>query len=123
MIHDHDDADPGDADPGDAGAAAAAASAAIDQLLVGLDGSNASPAGRPLPGSVHVHCTDTAGEWTLRQGEHGWAVGREHAKGDCALRGPAVVLLAVLRREAPVDAADVVGDAAVAAAFVGLLPG
>ncbi len=41
-------------------------------------------ADRPLDGSVHVHCTDVAGEWLVQPDG---AVTREHAKGDAALRG------------------------------------
>ncbi len=44
--------------------------------------------------SLHLHCTDTAGEWTL-VGDDGptVTVTREHAKGDAAVRGPAQELL------------------------------
>jgi hypothetical protein len=48
----------------------------------------------------------------------GFAVAREHAKGDAALRGPASDVLLVLWRRLPLDAVDVVGDATVAARFV-----
>jgi hypothetical protein len=43
---------------------------------------------------------------------------REHAKGACALRGPASDLLLVLWRRLPVGRIEVIGDAAVADAFV-----
>ncbi|MBI4932693.1 MAG: maleylpyruvate isomerase family mycothiol-dependent enzyme [Actinobacteria bacterium] len=69
-------------------------------------------------GSVHLHCTDVAGEWTVREVDGERLVTREHAKGDCALRGPASDLLLVLWRRVPLSAADVVGDAEVAARFV-----
>lgn len=73
-------------------------------------------------GSVHIHCTDVAGEWTLREtgstdGEP-FDVTREHAKGDAAIRGAAHDILLALWRRGPLSACDVVGDADVAARFV-----
>jgi uncharacterized protein (TIGR03083 family) len=71
--------------------------------------------------SLHVHCTDTAGEWLV------WSTGgelqlrREHAKGDAALRGTAEALLLSLwgrRHRSP--AIDVVGDPLVAEAWLAL---
>ena len=70
------------------------------------------------------------GEWTLYTdgdtdagdaGEAGpptFRLVREHAKGDCALRGTASDLLLVLWRRLPVERIDVVGDAEVAARFL-----
>lgn len=96
----------------------AAASRAIDDLLFG---TVAEVVAGPdtWQGSVHLHCTDVAGEW-LVVGEAGRApvVTREHAKGACALRGPAAVLLLALWRRIGLDRVDVVGDADVAARFV-----
>jgi len=72
-----------------------------------------------LDGSVHLHCTDVPGEWTTRTNEDGHLVTvAEHVKGDCALRGPADVLLRALWRRATIADLDVVGDAAVAAQFL-----
>jgi uncharacterized protein (TIGR03083 family) len=66
-------------------------------------------------GSLHVHCTDTAGEWTVRMVDGSLAVERAHAKGDAALRGPAeALLLRLWARPQPADAVEVIGDAAVA---------
>ena len=48
----------------------------------------------------------------------GFDVTREHAKGDCALRGAASDLLLVLWRRRPMSTIDVVGDADVAARFL-----
>ena len=72
----------------------------------------------PVEGSVHIHCGDVAGEWTVRPAPNGYDVTREHAKGDCALRGAASDLLLVLWRRLRADAIDVVGDARVAARFL-----
>lgn len=71
-----------------------------------------------VAGSVHLHCIDVAGEWTVRPTASGWDLTREHAKGDCALRGPAADLLMVLWHRAPLASIDVVGDADVAVRFL-----
>ncbi len=69
----------------------------------------------PLGGSVHLHCTDVAGEWILREGAaDALEVERRHEKGDAALRGPASDLLLALWRRVPLDRLDVVGDRDVA---------
>jgi uncharacterized protein (TIGR03083 family) len=72
----------------------------------------------PVDGSIHLHCTDVDGEWTVRDGGEEFVVTREHAKGDCALRGPASDLLLVLWRRRPLSTIDVVGDTDAAARFV-----
>jgi uncharacterized protein (TIGR03083 family) len=68
-----------------------------------------------LNGSVHIHCTDVAGEWTI---DRDGTVRREHAKGDCAIRGAASDILLALWRRGSLEVCDVVGDAAVAAHFI-----
>jgi uncharacterized protein (TIGR03083 family) len=72
----------------------------------------------PVGGSVHLHCTDVEGEWTVREFQGGFDVTREHAKGDCAIRGAASDVLLALWRRRPITACDVVGDAELAARFV-----
>ncbi len=76
------------------------------------------PAAAAVGGSVHLHCTDVAGEWLVVETGDGSTVSREHAKGDVAIRGPAADLLLMLWRRIPLDAADVVGDATVATRFL-----
>lgn len=88
-----------------------------------------------LGGSVHLHCTDVAGEWTVRPGDSSrqrgagddgaaddgggeLVVTREHSKGDTALRGAAADLLLVLWRRLPLTAVEVLGDRDLAARFV-----
>jgi uncharacterized protein (TIGR03083 family) len=69
-----------------------------------------------LRGSVHLHCTDTDGEWTVVDGAPGeFVVTREHAKGDVALRGEAHDLLQVLWGRRALDVVTVFGDGDVAA--------
>lgn len=70
-------------------------------------------------GSVHLHCMDVAGEWTIRPSDDGThVVTREHAKGDAAMRGTASDLLLVLWRRRGIAHIDVVGDGDVAKRFV-----
>jgi predicted lipid carrier protein YhbT len=90
------------------------ASTSIDHFLHTILNTGEGDVG----GSVHIHCTDVAGEWTIRESDAGLSVSREHAKGDCAIRGAALDILAVLSRQAPLSTVDVVGDAEVAARFV-----
>ncbi len=42
-----------------------------------------------LTGTLHVHTTDTDGEWSLDFGAEDLSVRHEHTKADTALRGPA----------------------------------
>jgi uncharacterized protein (TIGR03083 family) len=71
--------------------------------------------------SLHVHCTDGAGEWLLRRSPAGLAVSREHTKADVALRGRASDLfLVVLGRAAP-DTVEVLGDPPAVATWRDLL--
>ena len=72
-----------------------------------------------LSGSVHIHCTDVDGEWLIVPTESSDViVTREHAKGDCALRGSAQDLLLALWRRIPMSALEVIGNAAVAHQFL-----
>lgn len=68
---------------------------------------------------LHLHSTDPglgdAGEWIVRRTPSGPVWEHGHAKGDVAVRGPAVhLLLVVMRRVTPSEAPiDVLGDASV----------
>lgn len=62
---------------------------------------------KPLSGSVHLHCTDVAGEWFI---EPNGRVDRVHARGDVGLRGSASDLLLALYSRIPIDALDVIGN-------------
>ncbi|MFM7534412.1 MAG: maleylpyruvate isomerase family mycothiol-dependent enzyme [Acidimicrobiales bacterium] len=68
-----------------------------------------------LGGSLHLHCTDTEGEWTFRIDGGALSVTVGHSKGDVALRGPASQLLLSMWRRVPVsaDGLEVFGDRAV----------
>ena len=94
------------------------ASDGIDEFLIHFRG-DAAEGSQPVSGSVHLHCTDVAGEWTVRpQPDGSDEVTREHAKGDAAIRGAASDILLALWRRRPMSAVDVVGDAEVAARFI-----
>jgi uncharacterized protein (TIGR03083 family) len=78
----------------------------------------------PMVGSVHLHCTDTDGEWMIAPSSSGVVVSREHAKGDVALRGPAQLLLRVMWHRISVDdamagGAEVFGSRAALDALLG----
>ena len=69
-------------------------------------------------GTLHLHCVDVAGEWTLTlaSGEVP-SHKRGHAKGDAAVRGPAHNLLLWVWRRVDSTAVEVLGDAGLADAF------
>jgi uncharacterized protein (TIGR03083 family) len=93
------------------------ASDGIDEFLTHMLPDSAKGAAA-VGGSVHLHCGDVAGEWTITETGEGFAVKPEHAKGDCAIRGTASNILLALWRRVPLSACDVVGDADVAARFI-----
>lgn len=65
-------------------------------------------------GSLHLHATDTDGEWLLHVTPEGVRVERGHAKGDVALRGAAGDLLLWAWNRAPVDSRfEVFGDSSI----------
>lgn len=75
-----------------------------------------------LPGgSLHLHCTDTHGEWLVTAAPE-YTLVRAHEKGDAALRGPAeALLLRLWNRESPMaDQLTPVGDEHVLAGWLAL---
>lgn len=60
--------------------------------------------------TMHIHATDTPGEWLVRMTPGGLEVEWAHAKGDVAVRGAASDLLLVLYNRLGTDAVDVFGD-------------
>ncbi|MGH2701621.1 MAG: maleylpyruvate isomerase family mycothiol-dependent enzyme [Actinomycetota bacterium] len=75
--------------------------------------------------SVHIHCTDmgleTGGEWLVTMTEGKASVSREHAKGDCALRGPASDLFLALWGRLTLEGVELLGDRGAAEALIALL--
>jgi uncharacterized protein (TIGR03083 family) len=97
------------------------ASDGIDEFLEYFAGYAYAPGTGPEPvgGTTHVHCTDVPGEWLIVDGLHGrMVITRQHAKGDCAIRGAAGDILLGLWRRLPLDELEVIGDASVAARFI-----
>jgi uncharacterized protein (TIGR03083 family) len=91
----------------------------IDEMLTVLLPAKVGAGATDLDklGSLHVHCTDTAGEWLVAPSGTGVEVSRVHAKGDAALRGPAAdVLLRLYNRG---EGGEVVGEPGVVSAFTG----
>lgn len=79
--------------------------------------------GVTLPtGSLHLHCTDTHGEWLVSSDADGYRVVRAHQKGDAAIRGPAEALLLRLwnRDGQRSDELSPVGDDSVLDAWLAL---
>jgi uncharacterized protein (TIGR03083 family) len=75
--------------------------------------------GRRFPegGSIHLHTTDTPGEWLVRFDAGGIQLTREHAKGDVAVRGPASEVVLVLMGRKTMDAVEVFGADSLFEAF------
>lgn len=99
------------------------ASECIDEYTeVGLRYSSSRPNRHYPASSLHVHCTDTEGEWLI-VGTDGpdFTVTREHKKGDAAARGPAAALLLWMWGRHGGDV-DIIGDAAVAETWRELCP-
>lgn len=65
----------------------------------------------PEAGSIHLHTTDTPGEWLVRLDAEGVELTREHAKGDVAVRGPASEVLLVLMGRKTMHTVEVFGEA------------
>jgi uncharacterized protein (TIGR03083 family) len=94
----------------------------IDEYLeVGLQHSSRRPDRGYPPQSLHLHCTDTEGEWMLVGGSEGLAITHEHGKGDSAVRGTAEHILLWIWGRPEVDV-QIFGDEAVAEAWQQLAP-
>lgn len=76
----------------------------VDEVLtVFLPGYLAAKPVAGLEGTLHVHCTDTDGEWVLDFTRSAVEVRREHAKSDTAVRGPASDLFLWTWNRLPLD--------------------
>jgi uncharacterized protein (TIGR03083 family) len=67
--------------------------------------------------SMHLHCTDTPGEWLIRFGPDGATTTHEHAKGDVAVRGTASDLYLLLWNRISPERCEVFGDASLLGRF------
>lgn len=98
------------------------ASDGIDEYLDIVLRARATREGTELPGgSLHLHCTDTHGEWLIAS-DGGYRFERGHIKGAAALRGPAEALLLRLwnRNSARLAELSPVGDEQVLDAWLTL---
>ncbi len=77
-----------------------------------------------IAGTLHLHCTDTDGEWLIDLSAERPTPERTHAKADTALRGPASSLLLWLWNRTDVDAGrlDVFGGEQVVDAWPSIRP-
>lgn len=75
----------------------------------------------PVPGTLHIHCTDAEGEWLLAVTDGRLDVTLGHAKGDAALRGGASGLFLTCWGRKPEDDPEVIGDKSVADAWLSLM--
>ncbi len=82
-------------------------------VFVAERGSYAGPAG-----SLHVHCTDSKGEWTVRLEPGHPRVEQGHTEADAALRGPASAVLLVLWERLTVDDVESFGEQALIGALL-----
>lgn len=75
-----------------------------------------------LTGTLHLHASDTPGEWWLDFGAADLAVRRDHSKADTAVRGPAGGLFLWLwnRRDPDGAGLEVFGDRSVVDAWAGV---
>jgi uncharacterized protein (TIGR03083 family) len=74
-----------------------------------------------LIGDVHVHCTDTEGEWTFDVHEGALRISSGHAKATTAVRGPASDVALFLFNRVPVDRVEVFGDHSLLNAWLHIL--
>jgi uncharacterized protein (TIGR03083 family) len=83
-----------------------AAADSIDEFLV-ITLPWSVRADKPIAGSVHIHCTDAAGEWLIHADGKVEAV---HAKGDVAIRGTASDVLLAIYKRIPLDSVELIGN-------------
>ncbi len=90
---------------------------AVDEL-----GSIAFGGDSVANGSLHLHQTDGDGEWMLDVIDGKAEVRREHAKGDCAVRGTAADLMMVMWGRRSLDGLELFGDRSIAEEWIKLAP-
>ncbi len=62
-------------------------------------------------GSLHLHATDTEGEWMIELRDDGFDISHAHGKGTVAARGAAGDLLAAVTNRGTTERLEVFGDA------------
>ncbi|MGH8932944.1 MAG: maleylpyruvate isomerase family mycothiol-dependent enzyme [Egibacteraceae bacterium] len=87
---------------------------AVDEFLELIGTAYQAEGAAPLGGTVHLHATDTPGEWVVTEDEAGdLRMERAHRKADVALRATASDLLLMLYRRVTPDRGEVFGDGAI----------
>jgi uncharacterized protein (TIGR03083 family) len=74
-----------------------------------------------LVGDVHVHCTDTEGEWTCDVHDGAVRVTAGHGKATTAVRGPASDVALFLFNRVPAERVEIFGDHALLASWQNIL--
>jgi uncharacterized protein (TIGR03083 family) len=108
----------GQPEPVDAALAADGIAEAVELLLPLSAGDPTTE--RPL-GTLHLHCTDTPGEWLLSMADGRLEVTAGHAKADAALRGEASELFLTCWGRRSGEGPEVLGDQAVADRWLALM--
>lgn len=108
----------GSATPIDPALAADGIDELVDVLAPGVAGSFPE---QGLGGTLHLHCTDTDGEWLVGLRPGRLEVARQHAKADAALRGTASDLSLFLWGRLPPSALELFGDPEVAGRWASLV--
>lgn len=89
---------------------AAVARDGIDELLFGFLSRPKSGLTADSPRTLHIHATDTTGEWLLRIGPNGPEIAAEHAEADCTISGTASDLYLLVWNRRALDGLSVAGD-------------
>jgi uncharacterized protein (TIGR03083 family) len=93
--------------------------AEVVELLLPL--SVPQPSNSPALGTLHLHCTDTTGEWLLSVSDGRLDVTPGHAKGDAALRGDASELFLTCWGRRSGSSPEVLGDQTVAQGWLAIM--
>jgi uncharacterized protein (TIGR03083 family) len=96
----------------------AVAAAGVDEHLCDFFPLWPTEARGDLHGTLHVHTTDTPGEWVVDLDDPSAPTRRDHAKADTAVRGPATeVLLWIWNRRPATAPVEAFGDGTVVAGW------
>jgi len=90
------------------------ASDSIDEMLAVSLPWSVRP-DKQILGTVHLHCTDTEGEWFVHPDGRVEVI---HAKGDVAIRGEASAMLLALYKRVGLNAVELIGNDALARELV-----
>jgi uncharacterized protein (TIGR03083 family) len=86
------------------------ASDGIDELLFGFLSRRRSQPRSEVTRTLHLHATDTDGEWLVTVGPDSFSAERGHSKADCALRGTASDLYLLVWNRRSWEGLELIGD-------------